>query len=61
MEQIGFHWKDFSEILYWVVLVNQFEKIHVTLKLDKKCRALHMQTYVIYYQFGSYRAVQSNQ
>ena len=35
MEQFGSHWMDIHEILYLSVSRNSFEKIQVSLKLDK--------------------------
>jgi hypothetical protein len=35
MEQLGFYWTDFYELLYWKVFRKSVEKIQVSLKSDK--------------------------
>jgi hypothetical protein len=34
-EQLGSHWTDFNEILFWNIFRKFIEKIHVSLKSDR--------------------------
>jgi hypothetical protein len=36
MEQLGFHWPDFQEILYFSIFRKSVEEIQVSLKYNKK-------------------------
>ena len=41
MEQLGFHWTDFHEILYTSIFWKSVDKIKVALKSDKNNGTLH--------------------
>jgi len=41
MEQLGSHWTDFYEILYFSIVRKYFENIQVSLKSDKNKGTLH--------------------
>jgi hypothetical protein len=41
MEQLGFHWMDFHEILYLSIFRKPVEKIQVLLKSNKNSGILH--------------------
>jgi len=47
MEQVGSLWTDFHEVLYMDIFRKSVEKIQLSLKADKKQRALHTKTYVL--------------
>ena len=42
MEQLGFHWNDFHEILYMSIFRKSVKKTHVSLKSDKNYGFLRM-------------------
>jgi hypothetical protein len=46
MGQLGFHWTDFHEILYWRGFVKSVYTIQVLFKLLQEWRVLYLNTYV---------------
>jgi hypothetical protein len=46
MEQLGFHWKDFSEIWYLSIIRGSVEKIHVSFNMSTITGTLHEDLYV---------------
>jgi len=38
MKPFGYHWKNFHSIRYWNIIRKSVQKIHISLKSDKKNR-----------------------
>jgi hypothetical protein len=51
MEQLGSHWTDFHEILYFSIFLNPVDKVKVSLKYNKNNGVLYMKISVRFLNF----------